>query len=266
MASVLREKRIKSADRVLEIFEMFDGSRQSVTVMEVARTLNVPQSSTSELLNCLSRRGYLIRDRQARTYRPSARVALLGAWVQPERFRQGRLLPMMDTIHERCGHSVVLASEVDFLLHHLHAVGADLPRAMGGGTSHHLLHSPFGLMLQTEVYREQLRKVVHRLNAESEPEQRVRFGELAERVDQFNRQGYAIGEMACGLSGIAMLLPQGNPRDEMLAIGVIGPSGEILEHMGDVVRELRGAIAQFLAPEGRVGHSVVEMPRLAAVH
>lgn len=86
---------IKSAHRVLEILEYFDQDRRVATVMEMSRTLNYPQSSTSELLRCLTRLGYLHYNRVRRTYSPTARVALLGAWVKPSLFRADRCCPRL---------------------------------------------------------------------------------------------------------------------------------------------------------------------------
>src|SRR3954466_2294641 len=111
MANGPDPKKIKSAQRGLEGLEYFNDERQEASVMDIARSMGYPQSSTSELLSCLVALGYLHRDRYARTYRPSARVALLGAWVQPTFFRHGRLLPMMDELAAESGASVVLATK-----------------------------------------------------------------------------------------------------------------------------------------------------------
>jgi DNA-binding IclR family transcriptional regulator len=247
MATVLREKRIKSADRVLEIFEMFSADRQSVTVMEVARTLGVPQSSTSELLGTLVRQGYLTRDRAARNFRPTARVALLGSWVQPALFRHGKLLPMMDALSEKCGAAVALCSMVGVKLKHIHVVGGSLPDMAGSGTEHHLLHSPFGHALLATIYREHVRKLVHRLNAESEAELRLRFDDLARELDQVRSRGYAAGEIGEGLSAIAVLLPQGI-AEEQLSVGFICPTARVEERREELVKEIRGAVAQYFGP------------------
>src|SRR5271166_1357806 len=102
MAS-LDVKTIKSAERVLQVLEFFDGTHTKATVMEISRQLGYPQSSTSELLRCLVKMGYLNYDRYRRTYEPTARVPLLGAWVQPGLFRHGHLHPMLDEVSRRCG-------------------------------------------------------------------------------------------------------------------------------------------------------------------
>lgn len=265
MATVLREKKIKSADRVLEIFEMFSAERQEVTVMDVARTLNVPQSSTSELLGSLVRRGYLQRDRSARTFRPTARVALLGAWVQPQLFRHGRLLPMMDSLHEETGDCVVLASMIGLGLKHVHVVGEGMSESLASGTEHHVLHSPFGIALLSAMYRGNVRNLVHRLNAESDESLRVRYSDLELELNRTSKQGFAIGELGNGLAAVVVLLPQ-RLGEEQLVIGITGPSERIHASSNQLVQTLRGAIANRFSPRARPDLREVERAPIAAVH
>ena len=131
--------KVKSAERVLEVLRYFNADRQEATVMDIAREMGYPQSSTSELLQCLVMLGYLHRDRFARTYRPTARVALLGAWVQPRLFRRGHLLPMLDRLAEETGHTVVLASKVVLTMQYIHVVAPrdGRPASLAEGASAH---------------------------------------------------------------------------------------------------------------------------------
>ncbi len=265
MTSVVREKKIKSADRVLEIFEMFSADRQFVTVMDVARTLNVPQSSTSELLGSLVRRGYLHRDRSARTFRPTARVALLGAWVQPQLFRHGRLLPMMDRLQEDTGETVVLGSMIGLEVEHVHVVGDGLPAGLASGTAHHVLHSPFGISLLSVMYRENVRKLVHRLNAESDASLHVRYTDLEPQLNRASRQGYVVGDLGSGLAAVAVLLPH-QLSEEQLVVGFAGPVERINAQSDQLVQTLRGAIANGFSSRSVADRGEVERLPLAVVH
>jgi len=246
MVALIREKKIKSADRVLEILEMFDAQRDSVTVMDVARCLHYPQSSTSELLGSLVRHGYLVRDRYARTYRPTSRVALLGAWVQPTLFRHGRLLPMIDELRDECGAGVALGSIVGVGLKHLHVVG-EVPDALRTGSEHHALHSPLGKTILSIAQREYVRKLVHRLNAENDPDVRVRFDDLAVELDRARSQGFAAGAIGEDYSMVAVLLPAA-AGDEKLALGLIVPSADLGARQDDLVHALRSAVSSHLKP------------------
>src|SRR5271170_3404827 len=111
---------IKSARRVLEILEYFDRDHRTVTVMDMSRSLAYPQSSTSELLRCLTRLGYLHYNRVRGTYTPTARVALLGSWVEPTLFRGGTVLTALDHLAETVGETVALSTAVNYVVQHLH--------------------------------------------------------------------------------------------------------------------------------------------------
>ncbi len=262
MTAAVGEKKIKSADRVLRIFEMFGPERQSLTVMEVSRALEVPQSSTSELLASLVRHGYLTRDRRARAFRPTARISLLGAWVQPRLFRHGRLLPMIDHLHDQTGLIVSLTSMVGVSLKHIHTTAGQVPDPIAQGEDMHLLHSPFGHILLSLVRGEEVRKIVHRLNASSDESLIVRHQDVLATIEQVNRQNFAAGDLAPGWSGIAVLLPQGID-EEPLSIGFIGQTGDVEPRRDELVRTLRQGIAQYLGP--RVVHDNREL-RTATRH
>jgi len=75
------ENVVKSAARVLEVFEYFAGRKTPATVGEVCSALGYPQSSTSVLLKSLLTLGYLSYDQSSRRYAPSVKVASLSEWI-----------------------------------------------------------------------------------------------------------------------------------------------------------------------------------------
>lgn len=244
MARSLDPKKIKSAQRALEVLEYFQGGRSQATVMDIARSMGYPQSSTSELLSCLVALGYLTRDRSARTYRPTARVAVLGAWVQPNLFREGRLLPTMDELAEEAGAAVVLGNRVGLEIQYIHAVtpvGVEV--RVGEGASASLTHSAMGKAVLAAMDRNYMRKLMHRLNAESEADQRVPFETATHDCDETNAQGYASAEEHGGRM-IAMLLSPGG-ADEGLALGMLLTQDQYDARCEYFVQLLRGAVARL---------------------
>jgi DNA-binding IclR family transcriptional regulator len=249
MGRPLDPKKIKSAQRVLEVLEYFNDAREEATVMDIARSMGYPQSSTSELLSCLVALGYLHRDRRARTYRPSARVAVLGAWVQPNFFRCGHLLSMMDEVAGEAGMTVVLAAKVGLGVQYIHTVSPRSPEhpCWSPGAKAPLLHSTAGRTLISTTDPDLVRKLVHRLNAEAEPGMRVSADTLIGELKEIRDQGYGLGLHETGGGMVTVLLPRANP-EEQLVLGVCGAAGEIAEHTEDYVRMLRGAVARQLGP------------------
>jgi DNA-binding IclR family transcriptional regulator len=261
MTKPLDAKKIKSASRVLEVFEFFSARRQQATVMEIAREYGYPQSSTSELLSCLVELGFLHRDRRARTYRPTARVAVLGSWVQPRLFRNGSLLPMMDELSEQSERPVMLAGVIGTAVQVFQAVGADAN--LSPGTNIDLLHSAIGKLLLTSCERQYIRKMVHRLNAESRPEDWVRCEDLLLELDRLRSQGYAYAPPSDHAPGMCVvLLPQPLNEDPLALALVVGDEDEIsVQHH---VRSLRNAVARHLGPTvaSRRPAAVVPQPQL----
>ena len=246
MVKVLDPKKIKSAQRALEILEYFSDTRPTATVMDIARSMGYPQSSTSELLNCLVALGYLNRDRDQRTYRPTARVAVIGSSVQPELFRKGRLLAILDHLAEEAGVTVTLAHKVGLSVQYIHMVrGGDAAIDFDAGPG--LAASAAGKALLATFDPNLVRKLVHRINAEApEGAERVCAVEFADTLRAVRIQGYALHE-----SGDQASL-------SMLASPLRATYGLVLSIHGDraffeanrdwLLQMVRGSIARLTNP------------------
>jgi len=248
MPKMVDAKKIKSAKRVLEVLEFFNEERPHGTVMEIAREYGYPQSSTSELLSCLVELGFLYRDRYARTYRPTARVAVLGSWVQPRLFRQGGLLPMMDELAEENDCTVLLGGIINLTVQVLHCSTGALPsESRAPGTAYPLLRSPIGKILLSTYDRSLIRKLVHRLNAETDENNLVRCDDLLLEIEHIRRQGFVYNAPANGEPGACAILLPGNAAHEPLSLALELKAGD--QRGAEYhVRVLRSAIAAHLGP------------------
>jgi IclR family transcriptional regulator, KDG regulon repressor len=232
---------IKSARRVLEILEYFDREHRTATVMDLSRSLEYPQSSTSELLRCLTRLGYLHYNRYRRTFSPTARVALLGSWVEPTLFRGGTVLTALDHVAESVGETVILSTAANYEVQHLHVVDGVGANAVveHAGHSEPLLHSPQGRLILASYQDAHIRSAVHRLNAEeADPERRVRLPEMMEELSRLRTQGWNIQPEARedGTGVVAVLLP---PRKgmERLALSVVA-AREVIEYRAEEILKI----------------------------
>ncbi len=227
---------IKSAHRVLEILEYFDSKHRTATVMDLSRSLAYPQSSTSELLRCLTRLGYLHYDRYRRTYSPTARVALLGAWVEPKMFRGGAVLSLLDKVAESIGETVVLSTATNYVVQHLHVIEGSHDRAVveQAGNTQSLLHSPQGRLLLSSYKDAPVRSALHRLNAEEvDHDRRVRVGEVMDELAQLRAKGWVAApdynEHGAGLVAVMLPLRCGAER---LVLSVLA-SHEVIVERGE---------------------------------
>ena len=71
---------VKSARRVIELLEFFAEHRQPATLMEVARAIGAPPSSTAGTSQRCNTWPILDYDRKRRTFLPTLRATLLGIW------------------------------------------------------------------------------------------------------------------------------------------------------------------------------------------
>lgn len=246
MGRSLDPKKIKSAQRVLEVLEYFNSERREGTVMDIARTFGYPQSSTSELLGCLVALGYLRRDLRARTYRPSARVAMLGAWVQPDLFRHGAALSLMDELAADVSATVTIASRVGLgaqLFQVVEPSGAN--SQLKSGESLLLMHSAPGKVLLSCMRADELKKFVHRINAESEEALRVRFEDLSAELEQVRAKGFAVSRSEDGLAMVSVLLPR-KADDEPLALSIAVADNRLDANLENFVQALRGAVSRHI--------------------
>ncbi|MFC0302868.1 helix-turn-helix domain-containing protein [Sphingomonas sp. C8-2] len=243
---------IKSAHRVLEILEYFDQDRRHATVMDMSRTLSYPQSSTSELLRCLTRLGYLHYNRFRRTYSPTARVALLGAWVKPALFRGGPVLSAIDRVADLVGETVILSTASNYVVQHLHVIHGQEEDAIDAhvGDTLPLLHSPQGKLLLSSYQNDHIRSAVHRLNAEeSDASRHVRLADVMEEMAALREKGWLVTDQADGSGCIAVLLPARRGMDR-LVISVLASREVIEQRSGEIIAALLDHRDEIDAVEG----------------
>src|SRR5262245_65659377 len=106
----MRRAPVKSAARVLAIFEFFNERREPLSLKEITQRLGYPQSSTTVLLKSLIVLGYLNYDRKSRTYLPSLKLATLGSWIADHVVPRGPLLELMQVLRRERGESIALAA------------------------------------------------------------------------------------------------------------------------------------------------------------
>jgi DNA-binding IclR family transcriptional regulator len=225
---------VKSARRVLEVLEYFDRENPSATVTEIARALSYPQSSTSVLLRCLRQLGYLYYNRFHRTYRLTARAALIGCWAEDANFRGGKMIRLVDAVAEQVDQTVSLsANNCDYQMYHVHVVRGSSPEALPirSGDSEPVLHSAPGELALASYPEPQARLALHRLNADQEdPALRVNVNDKLAELRVLRDRGWTIRVPADSAAPavVAVLMPRRKGADR-LTLSVVAPSHVIAE-------------------------------------
>ena len=230
---------VKSAQRVVEVLEYFDSDRRAARVNDICSALSYPQSSTSELLKSLAALGYLYYNRSRRTYSPTARVTLLGAWVEPNLFRAGKAFAAVDRIAERTGETVVISSSGQaYMVYFIHVVQGKKEGAIRAhvGQFEPLLHCPQGEMLLASYPDREVRLALHRLNVyEKSPEFQFVPSQKFTELQSLRQRGWKIAPTGIGpdKGAVAMLLPRRRGGNR-LVLSVLG-ARDVIQQRGEEI-------------------------------
>ena len=249
------EGTVKSARRVLEIFEFFAETRAPATVKELSQQLGYPQSSTSKLLTSLLTLGYLRYEAATRSYRPTLRVMLLGSWVHDEIFGHGSVISLLENLRQEFGHSVLVGMQQGIHVRYVVTLCSDttgLP-PFATGTLRPMCRAAVGKILLARKRNTEIALIARRANAqEADPERRVSVPQLLDDIEECRQRGWAEshGSVVAGRNVVAMSLPP-IPGQPELAIGLGGPQ--------DVISQQRELIVARLKEIGKIleGNAVV---------
>ncbi|WP_298376605.1 helix-turn-helix domain-containing protein [uncultured Bradyrhizobium sp.] len=233
---------VKSAHRVLPIFEYFAEIERPAAMTEIARRLNYPPSSTSALLKSLVELGYLDHDRQARSYRPTVRVALLGGWLTSQTLPGATLDAITRELHEATRLTTFVVARNQLYSQYIRVLQGTTPVRyyLEPGARRLLTHSTPGRVFLSLMNDEDARRIVQRINAEEAPSSAVRFGDIQHALATIRRQGFAYTrDMGTpGLSAIAMRLTEAD-QTPPLVITVAGPSSIVSAEGKAIIGKMR---------------------------
>jgi len=235
---------IKSAQRVLQVFEYFAEVRRPIGATEIANALGFPQSSTSMLLRSLVSLGYLDYHREVRTFEPTIRLSLLGGWV-PERIDvASHIIEILNALHEAFNETVVLAEQHRNFVRYIYVIQQPVPGIsyyIRAGTLRPVCATAAGRMLLTLNSERDVLSVVHRSNAmEDDPKRWINRQEFLEILRECREEGFAHTERPMedriGVQS-AVLLPaeEGTRR---MAVAVVSEKGRFGPIAADVKARL----------------------------
>lgn len=235
MSTAQNGNKAKIAKRVVEIFEFIDEENREVTVMDIVRRYDWPQSSTSELLASLVDLGLLYKNPFSRTYTLSQRAAMLGSGCQPAMVRDGRLTHMIDRLVVQTGLNVATFGIVGVksqIFSWRAGVSGQMsgPVSLYGGVQERLTDSAAGWLLLSTIAQPRRDGMVRRLLADMQDENKPSFAEMSTRIAACRDRGHATGPVGCGSSAqvTAVLLP-GQPEGRPLAIGFVSEPSAVIE-------------------------------------
>ncbi|WPZ27585.1 helix-turn-helix domain-containing protein (plasmid) [Sulfitobacter pontiacus] len=236
---------VKSALRAVQVFEFFLEIRRSATAKEVSVGLDIPQSSTSMLLRSLRDHGYLDYDSKDRTYLPTPRVTLLGAWLDRGPIRDGRLIDALKWLSDQTLEAIIVAARVGIFSHYIYVMQAkgNLRYHIPMGSRRLAVHSATGHVLLSRLEDSEIASIVRRTNSEIDDVQ-LDPRETIGSIRQTRTDGYAFsrGLVTAGAGAIAVPLPEAiDTTGRALAICIAGALPDLIEREDDLVEKLKSA-------------------------
>jgi DNA-binding IclR family transcriptional regulator len=244
---------VKSAARVLQIFDFFDEVQRPAKVHEIAERLNFPQSSTSVLLKSLIELGFMDYDADARTFLPSPRIALLGGWVGGGPMRDGSIIRMMEELAGRTGEAIVLATRNGPYAQDVRVIQGRGPDALSvpQGLRRLAVWSGAGLALLKDESNELVQALCRRANAEATDGAVIDYQRVKSGLEHLRRSGYYFskGLVTPGVGSLAMPLPAGlDQPSRSFAIAIAGRLRDMEPREKQLAAILRQTVTEYLTP------------------
>lgn len=107
---MLKADGVKSADRVIDIFEYFADRKDLASLAQISAELPIPKSSCLQLLATLEGRGYLYRLGEEPRYYPSSRWLTHAEVITANDPIRERVRPAMEALRDTLNETVILAN------------------------------------------------------------------------------------------------------------------------------------------------------------
>jgi DNA-binding IclR family transcriptional regulator len=203
-------------------------------------------------MRTMTAHGYLQYDPGRRDYIPTARTAVLGHWLSPVLFKQGRLLNLMEDLSSRTSETIMVGSRKGLSAQYIHVIQAKVPMRLyvKPGTLRPLGRSGLGHAMLADYPKREVKRIVDQLNAlETDPARWIRLQSLMDELHKVRERGYAfsVDQVTPGAGVVAMRLPPISEADEPLAICVAGLTEALIDQERDIAELLKRTIALHLS-------------------
>ncbi len=230
---------VKSAERVLSLFEFFAQRQSAATITEIAHALSIPQSSTSMLARNLVELGYLEQDQRKRTYFPTLRIALLSEWMNRKTEVAGPLAKLLDIVRSETEETVILAIRNDIYAQYILVQDSPDPLRLQvqSGILRPMTCCAPGRIILSMLPDAEIQRIARRTNLEVQSNHLVLSEAFVlQKVKEARKLGFAMtdGDMTPGAGSISITLPIPIGQ-KPLAISVGGPSNRIAEKRGKIL-------------------------------
>lgn len=234
--------RVKSADRALAIFEVFEEHRRPMSAKEIAETLEMPRSSTNVLLRSLISAGYLQYDQSTSRYFPTLKVVGLGDWLFEGRYENAALVSIVRDLSATTLETTTLSMRHGFKVRFLNVFESTLPIALNvrPGDGVLVFGSASGLAVLAASDDDDIADLVDRYNRRSgRVQDKIDRYQLMDEIGLVRERQYSLAYDKWLADAGAIAVPvRSDVFGAPTAIGVGGPTFRIKRREDDIIQTL----------------------------
>lgn len=240
---------VKSAQRVMDIFEFFAATRSPATLTAVASALRMPKSSCLALLTTLSSNGYLYEVRPQIGYYPTRRWLDNAQAISASDSLVRRIRPILEELRDATGETLILAKLSEHRILYIDVVeSAQTLRYTAVAGQFKPLHgTASGKAALSALPLEKRRAVLDTLDFRPITENTITDREVLDRVvDTGIARGWHVSRGENVLDATAVAVPL-RIMKEIFVLVVAGPAQRLesnLSAIGDTLNEARMRLEQ----------------------
>jgi DNA-binding IclR family transcriptional regulator len=237
---------VPAAARTMSLFEAFARERRELSNAEIAKLLELPESSCIDLLHTLQQAGYLMRTARSRRFYPTPRLTLLANAIAGNNPVATAGREAVELLGAATGETALCGVLGD---HHVEVLGIRegqhaLRFITTAGTRISLHATALGRALLSTLGPAEAADLLAKRPLKAVTPRTTTSPAGLERVLQEVRSaGYAWvdGE---GTEGVAAMAVAGRIGDQPLGLSITGPTDRLTRHRADYERALRQVARQ----------------------
>ncbi|OYY08543.1 MAG: hypothetical protein B7Y70_11950 [Rhizobiales bacterium 35-68-8] len=239
---------VKQVAFALQILELFAERKSPATLSEISDHFGWPRSSTFNLIETLSKAGYLHELRHRAGYYPTPRLLKMAEAIVTEGPISEELRAMVRRLGERTGETAILAAPSGGSAVFVEVIESTNPIRYFAhvGQRAPMYATSAGRAILSLLTRKERAAILARTEYEQFAPDTLMSPEAVEReIETSLRRGWFLNNngYSPGLLGIAIPLPL---SDRHFCLMVAGPAYRLEARTGELAAEVQGAIDAFL--------------------
>ncbi|NPC57872.1 IclR family transcriptional regulator [Caenimonas soli] len=241
---------VPAAARTMSLLEVFARERRELSNSDLARLMDLPESSCSDLLHTLHELGYLMRTARSRRFYPTARLLTIAKEISAGDPLYAVASEACELLRDKTGETGMCGRlEAGVVKVLAFAEGTHPLRYVGNVGNKIALHvsalgkAELSLGTPEEAARQLRLKPLKQIAAGTITDLAV----LEAQVEKARQQGWMWVENE-GFDGLAALAVAGYVGDEPLALSIAGPTDRMRQHRDACLQALKEVQALVFHP------------------